>query len=430
MDKKKVAITKITIISLIVALLLIFSFISFSGYAGFFNAMKKGLELDEGIYANYNVIQGDDVTDEEFAEDFNNTFLKLTSLIEQKNYQDAVVYKGSNNIIRIESPDVDDASALMNEIGAGLLKIRISTDSTADVKLSGDDVTFAVATTSTSTGYWGTYIQFTEESAAVLSSLTADAATTTVNLYFYRGDSESYFFYLPVSSQITNDFLFISSSSGSMTQEDAVNLAITVSCGSMPATVEIQGEVRAISPIDGAMLGLTIALGVSLLALLIIFSVIYRELGLMTSLSLLFYVGAMLFLIQAIPVITVTSASLGAIFIGLILVAACNFVILEKTKAEFAMGKKLNISIKMGYKKSVNIIADLCGSLTLISLISFFICTGTIKSFMMILLVGAVVACISSLFITYQLIRSYNVFNKNDGKKINFIREEDANEIE
>jgi preprotein translocase subunit SecD len=431
MDKKNIAIAKISIISVIVALLLIFSFISFSGFAGFFNATQKGTELDKGIYANYNVIKGNDVTDEEFAEDFNNTFLKIRSLIEQKNYQDSVVYKGSNNTIRIETPKVGDASALLTEIGAGLLKIRTSSDSSSEVKISGDDVTFAVATTSTTTGYWGTYIQFTEESAEVLADMTKNASSSSSTyLYFYRGDSDSYFFYLPVSSPITADYLFISSSSGSMSQQDAINLAITVSCGSMPAVVEIQGEVKTIEAIDGAMLGLEIALGVILLLLLVIFSVVYRELGLIVSLSLLFYAGVMVFLIQAIPVITITSASLGAVLIGLILVAAFNFVILERIKAEFAIGKKLNMAIKTGYKKSINIIADLSGALLVISLISFFICKGIIQSFMMTLLTGAVVACISALFITYQLITAYSVFNKNNGKKVNFAREENVNEIE
>lgn len=431
MDKKNIAIAKISIISIIVALLLIFSFISFSGFAGFFNAIQKGTELDEGIYANYNVIKGNDVSDEDFAKDFDNTFLKIKSLIEQKNYQGSVVYKGANNTIRIETPKITDSSALLTEIGAGLLKIRTSDDSSSEVKISGDDVTFAVATTSNTTGYWGTYIQFTEESAAVLSEITKNASSnSSTYLYFYRGDSDKYFFYLPVSSQITADYLFISSSSGSMTQQDAINLAITVSCGSMPAVVEIQGEVKTISPIDAAMLGLGIALGVSLILLMVIFAVIYRQLGLIISLSLLFFVGVMMFLIQAIPVITIAPASLGAVLIGLILIAAFNFTILERIKAEFAIGKKLNIAIKTGYKKSINIIADLSGAITLISLISFFICTGIIQSFMMILLVGAVIACISALFITYQLIISYSAFNKNDGKKVNFAREDNINEIE
>lgn len=429
--KKSSSIIKISVVSLIIALLLIFSFISFDGFAGFYNASRKGLELKEGIYANYTVVREEGLTDEEFAEKYNNTFLKINSLIAQKNYQGSSVYKGSKNILRIESPKVDDASALLSEIGAGLLKIRTSDDSDSEVYLSGDDVKFAVATTSQTTGYWGTYIQFTEEAAEILSDITQDAdENSSMYLYFYRGNSDDSFFYLPISSPITLDHLFISSASGGMSREAAINLAITVSCGSMPAVVEIQGQVMDIESVNGAMLGVEIALGVSILALIILLIILYRELGLMAGLSLLLYVGVMLLLIQSISIITIGVESLGAVLLGLILIAIFNVMILEKVKEDFAIGKKLNVSVKSGYKKSVNLIADISGILVIISLISFFICTGMLKSFMLTLLTGTLVACILSLFISYQLFTSYVVFNSNNGKRVNFVREEEVNDNE
>ncbi len=430
MNNKKIAIIKLSIISVVISLLLVFSFITFNGFAGFFNAAQKGTELDEGVYANYDVLRKDGITDEEYAEAYNNTFLKLKSLIEQKNYSGSVVYKTSNNTIRIESPVINDVKSLLAEIGSGEFKIRTSNSNTSEVKFSGEDIEFAVATTSTSTGYWGTYVQFTEEAAEVLSELTEKASETNVYLYFYRGDAENYFFYLPVSSQITNNYLFISSSSGSMTQENATNLAISISCGSMPAVVEIQGEVNTIYPITGAMLGLTIALGVSLLVILIIFALMYRELGLVSLLSILFYVGAMLFLIQTLPGATITSATIGSVLLGLILVASCNFIILEKIKSEYLKGKKLNIAVKTGYKRSIGVIADLCGAISISSLAMYLISSDIIKGFGLILIVGSLIACFSSLFLTYHLTSSYVAFNNNDGKRVNFKREENVNEIE
>ncbi|MDD4111008.1 MAG: hypothetical protein PHS54_05640, partial [Clostridia bacterium] len=336
MNKKRLAKFKITIISVVVALLLILSFISFDGYAGFYNAIQKGTDLQEGLYANYKVVQSEDSTD--FDEEFNTTFLRIKSLVDQKNYQGAVVYKGTNDIIRIETPIIEDSRALLNEIGLGQFKIRTSSGTSGEVVISGDDVEFSVATTSNTTGYWGTYIQFKEEIGEVLSDLTKDAASSEITLYFYRGDAEESFFSLPVSTQITNDFLFISSSTGTMTQENAVQLAISVSCGSMPTVVKVQGEVSTLNPLNGAILGLSIALGVMALLALIILCLVYRELGIIASLSILFYIGGILFLTQAIPVITLNSLSLGAMLLGLILVFAGNVIILEKIKEEFAIG--------------------------------------------------------------------------------------------
>lgn len=429
MNKKQGSIIKISIIAVVTALLLIFSFISFDGFAGFYNASKRGLELDEGVYANYTVVREEGISDKEFAEKYDNTFLKIKNLIEQKNYQGAIVYKGTSNILRIESPDVDDASALLSEIGAGLLKIRKSNNSDDDVYLSGDDVVFAVATTSTTTGYWGTYVQFTEEAAKTLADMTKDASSNSpMYLYFYRGNSDNSFFYLPVSSAITADYLFISSSSGGMDKDAAVNLAITMVCGSMPAVVNIQGQVRDIGAVKGAMLGLEIAMGVTLLFFLLLLGLMYRELGLMAGLSLLLYVGMMMLLTQSIPLITIGVESAGAILLNLILISVFNIIILERVKEDFKVGKKLNIAVKSGYKKSINLIADASGALLVISLIGFLISKGMLKSFMMLLLTGTIISCIISLFVSYQLFISYTEFNKNDGKKVNFVREEEINE--
>ena len=297
MNKKKLAIFKISIVTVVVALLLIFSFISFDGYAGFYNAIQKGTDLQRGIYANYKVVESEDSTD--FDEEFNTTFLRIKSLVDQKNYQGASVYKGTGDLIRIETPIIEDARALLNEIGLGQFKIRTTSTSGGDVLISGDDVKFAVATTSNTTGYWGTYVQFEEGIAEVLSDLTKNASSSEVTLYFYRGDAEDYFFSLPVSSQITNDFLFISSSTGAMTQETAVQLAISISCGSMPAVVKLQGDVSPLNPLNGAILGFQL-LWVNDMFSLIILGIIYRELGLLAILSVLFYVGGILFLTQAI----------------------------------------------------------------------------------------------------------------------------------
>jgi preprotein translocase subunit SecD len=157
---------------------------------------------------------------------------------------------------------------------------------------------------------------------------------------------------------------------------------------------------------------------------------LYREIGLVACVSILFYIGIMIFFMQAIPIITISSASLGAILLGLILVSTCHFIMLEKIKSEYAIGKKLNISVKMGYKKSINVIADICGILVIASLVGFFVCTGLLKSFMMLLMVGSLISCFSSLFLGYQLFTSYTFFNKNNGKKVNFTREENVDEIE
>ena len=177
-------------------------------------------------------------------------------------------------------------------------------------------------------------------------------------------------------------------------------------------------------------MGITIAGAVAVLFILIIFGVVYRELGLMSILSILLFVGSALFFMQAIPVITLSVASLGAVLVGVILISSLHVILLEKIKSEYQLGKKLKTSIKTGYKKSIAIISEICGSLEIISIVMYFICQGAMKSFSMIMIVCSVLSIIITLFFTYHLNWSYSIFNPSNAKRVNFTREENVDEIE
>lgn len=436
MEKKK-SIAKIAIISLISVLLVIFSIISFTpknsvtGFAGFANAINKGLDVNGGIYATYTPEKIGDITDAEFKKDLNSTYLRIKSLINEKGYEDARVYLTSDNKIRIESPNSDDASSILTQIGEGELVIRTSSDSNAEIQVYGRQIINAFAMQDPTTYYWGTYIGLDDESAEKISELTKNASSSQVYLYFYRGNSENYFFSLPISSQIVNDFLFISSSTGSMTMDNAVDLAVSISTGCFDTIVKIDGDVNEISPSAGdeALLGLIISSSVTLFLILVIFAGIYRELGLMAIISILLFSGLTLFLAQSIPNIILSTASVGAFFLGLLLIASCHIILLQNIKSEYKMGKKLNNAIKSGYKKSISIISEICGGLAIIFTILYFICTESIKSFSLIMILCSILSIVITLFFTYHLNKSYSILNSSNGKRVNFTREEGIDEI-
>lgn len=432
MEKKK-AIAKITLISLLAALLIVFSIISFTpaksvkGFSGFAGAITQGSDLDGGIYANYSPEKIGEMTDEEYQSAIKSTFDRINSLIEQKGYEDSKVYLTSNNQIRVEAPNNTDAESVLALIGSGEFSLKIGSN---EERIYGRDVVASFAMQDPTSYYWGTYVGFSEEAGAILKEKTKNASSSAVTLYFYRGDSTSAFFTLSVSSQITDNFLFISSSNGSMTKENAIDLAIQISTGCFETIVTTSGANGEISASAGndAVLGLMIAGGAIVLAILIIFAIVYRELGLMAMVSILLYVGAALFFMQAIPVISLSVGSLSALIVGLVLISASHFVVLEKTRAEYRLGKKLSVSIKTGFKKSLAIILEICGVIALFSLIGFFVCVGAMKSFSMILLVCSVLTAIT-MFFTYHLNLSYSAFNDADGKRVNFMREETTDEI-
>ena len=106
-----------------------------------------------------------------------------------------------------------------------------------------------------------------------------------------------------IQNKISDGYMFISEST--MSQKSAENYALQLYSGSLPLTIETVGnQVLTVSAGIGetAILGLAIAAGALVLALLIFFIVRYREFGLMIMLSMLLFIGLMLFLLQAMPI--------------------------------------------------------------------------------------------------------------------------------
>ncbi len=438
MEKKK-AIAKIALISLLSVLLVIFAVISFmpkdslKGYAGFAGAITKGLDFEGGIYANYTAGKIGEMTDEEFQNALNETYEKVSSIIEQKGYNDARVYLTSDNKIRIESPNVDDAEEILNLIGAGELKISTSSTNSEDPIITGEHITSAFAMQDPSTGAWYTYVGLDEEANQAVIDVTEDASNNSQKtLYFFRGDDTNAFSTLAFGQKYENAFFLIYYTDHSMTQDEAVSLALQISTGCNKTILTVDGQTDWISSTSGneALLGLTIASAAAALVILIIFAIVYRELGLMAIVSILMFIGGMLFFMQAIPVITLSVSSLGAGLVSLVLISACHFILLEKVRGEYASGKKLKIAVKTGYKKSISVISEICAIIAVVSTVSYFVLSGVAKSFAMIMIVGSLLAAVITLFFSYHLSKSYAELNNANGKRVNFSREENIDEIE
>lgn len=438
MEKKK-AIAKITIISLLSVLLVIFAVISFmpkdslKGYAGFAGAITKGLDFDGGIYANYSAGKIGEMTDEGFQDAINETFKKVSSIIEQKGYNDARVYLTSDNKIRIESPNVDDAEEILNLIGAGELRISTSSTNEGDPIVTGAHISAAFAMQDPSSGSWYTYVGLDEEANEAVINATKDATTNSQKtLYFFRGDDTNAFSSLGFNSEYNSAFFLIYYTDHAMTQDEAVSLALQISTGCYKTVLTVDGETEWISSQSGneAVLGLIIASAAAAVVILIIFAIVYRELGLMAIVSILMFIGGILFFMQAIPVITLSVSSIGSCLVSLVLISACHFILLEKIRGEYVMGKKFKIAVKSGYKKSLSLVSEICAITAIIATVSYFILTGIAKSFAMIMIVGSVLSALITLFFTYHLTKSYAELNSANGKRVNFSREENIDEIE
>ena len=437
MSKKKAVLT-LCIISVLVALCLVFSFVSFDvagknyKYMGFANAIQQGVEYGGGVYAEYEAVKPEGMSDKDYADKLNETYLRVESVLSTKGMESASVIK-TNNRIRVEAPNRNDATVILTVMGAGVLKIRTSNDATTDPIITGANVIAASATqlqTSQTAYQWGAYIAFDDAGKEALTTATKDAEKNAVTLYMYRGDSETAFFSLKIQNKISDGYMFISEST--MSQKSAENYALQLYSGSLPLTIETVGnQVLTVSAGIGetAILGLAIAAGALVLALLIFFIVRYREFGLMITLSMLLFIGLMLFLLQAMPIYEISIAGMAGVLVSLLLFAASHILVFERIKREYASGKKIPAAVKFAFKKSNGLIIDFSALLMIVGVLCYFIGTGAFKTFAIAILVGAALSLLISLLIIKLLANSYVVFNKTNEKRVNLRREEGIDEI-
>ena len=435
---KKGAIISLFVVSVIVALSLIFSFITFDvaeknyKYMGFANAIQQGVEYGGGVYADYEAIKSEGMTDEDYATKLNDTFERVQSVLSTKGMEGAVALKTQNGL-RVEAPNRNDASGILAALGSGVLKIRTANNVETAPIITGANVVAAFATqlqTSQTAYQWGAYISFDDEGKAALATATDKAESNAVTLYMYRGEDETAFFSLQIQNKVADGFMFISSSS--MSQAYAEELALQLYCGSLPLTIETVGDqILTIDATFGntAILGLSIAALALVVALLVFFIIRYREFGLMITLSLLLFVGLILFLLQTIPVYEISVAGMAGILLAVVLFAASHIIIFERIKREYAMGKKIPAAVKFAFKRSTALIIDISVLLMIVGVLCFFIGTGALKTFAIAILVGSALSLLISVLVTKLLTKSYLAFNKTNEKRVNLKREDGIDEI-
>lgn len=428
---KKKAIIKITIISVVALLAILFSFLSFNvagknyEYVGFARALNESLDFNGGYYADYNASGFED------EEKYNKTIVEIESILSSYNVRDAKVLKSNDGKIRIEAPKSDSIESVLTSIGAGELKIRTSSDASADVVISGSNVVSAYATQYQTSSYeyqWGAFILFDDEGKEALANATNSASSSSsVTLYMFRGDNESSFFQLQISEKVTAGYMFISSSS--MTEAYASSLALELHAGSLPLVVNTFGEVSTFKTQNSVMLGVIIASGALLLAVIVLLVVRYRELGLLALVSLVLFAGLSLFLMQAIDYFELSITGLAGLVLSLILFTFAHIYIFENIKKEYAIGRKISTSVKNGFNKSNLLVVDASVIFVVLGLLVFLIGGGALKAFGISLFVCSILSLVISLVITRTLAFSYLAFNKTNNKRLNLTREEGVDEI-
>lgn len=405
MKKNKGVVTLLVSIALIGVLLFTVAVGWGTDAVGAAKHIKLGLDLAGGVSITYQAAGEEEPTAEEMAD----TIYKLQKRVEAYSTE-AEVYQEGTNRINIEIPGVNDANAILEELGKpGSLQFQTMDGA---VVLEGTDVADARAGSTVDNMNNQIYVvelTMTDEGAEKFAVATRENLGQQIAIV-YDGEIVS----APVvNAEITNGQAIIE---GSFTYESAEQLASTVRIGTLSLELE---ELR--SNVVGAKLGqeaiaTSLKAGAIGFALVVLFMITaYRIMGLAAAIALTAYVGLTIGLLNGFEM-TLTLPGIAGIILSIGMAVDANVIIFARIREELATGKTVRSSVKIGFQKALSAIVD--GNVTTLvaALVLSMKGSGSVKGFAQTLALGIVVSMFTALVVTKLVLNALYAIGFQDVK--------------
>ena len=389
-------------------------------YNGFVNSIKLGLDLKGGVLAVYEASELEN-SDVSFEDSLEATRTRIYNLI-TKDYTEAQVSIQQGNRIRVEVPDVSDPEDIFDSIGKpAKLEFKITEGVDADAVLTGSNIQNVYANYNSQDGEWGVTVVFDAEGKQIF----ADVTTQHVNESLYIYVNNELISSPTIKEAITGGTTFIS---GSYTQQTAEQFATQIMSGTFAVNLTLLENSVISATLGEDALKYSLIAGVVGLLLIFMFMIWrYRMMGVVASCSLCVYVLLMLFFLQAIPGVQLTLAGVAGIILSIGMAIDGNIIVFERIREEYATGKRIEGSIKTGFKRATPSILDSNITTIIAAIILWIFGTGSIQGFAITLLIGLVLSVFNSLVLSRGFFAIYYPFNSTKANRYGLAREVSAN---
>lgn len=426
--KKKRAIRNYVLISIFIVLTLLLTVISFPvpgtnyNFLGLAN-LHLGLELGGGVKNTYELEVADwyEGTKEQA---YNDAVNRIQYLLDQK-YADAKVYLNGDDKITIEVPD----TTISDNYIVGFIEMKSESGADAEAKITGNDIAKVEYMLSGTTH--GVYIEFTKEGKEKFANLTKEVSESdSQTMYIYMNkDYDNAFSEPQVTEENSLGYTFISGSgitnkeSGELYAHRLESATVGVNMTTDLDEIEVVSDFGSTTKI--AMIITTV---VVIVASIIVAYALFKELGLVSCLSVLF---ALMFtvIISAFVDLQVTFAGWLGFMLGYIINYILHIYYLNVIKKEYAMGKKFTVAFTSGYKKALFNILDILLLSAGTTLLLLIVPNNAIRMFVYNLLLTIPATAFTSMYLNKVVTNNYTAFNLKDEKKVNFVREESVDEV-
>lgn len=430
--KKKSTITKLVLIGVAMLIGAIFAFVpmrfGLTQYHPFLSkeSISLGLDLQGGVYAVY---QATNTDTENFDSKMEGTRSALENLLATQGYPEASIVREGTDRIRVEVPDVDDPSGILEIIGKPT-SVKFVLDDTNETVITGENVVSADAYYDPQSGYV-VRLRLNSEGRKKFADATTNNQGKTMSIYL--GDSTTPISSPTIKAAITNGEAIIS---GKFTSESAQELANQIMSGTFDVALELK-ESQTISPTLGenAMTYGLIAGVVGFVLVIAFLCVIYRMLGVAASFALIIYVIIYLFFLAVLPWVQLTLPGIAGILLSIGMAVDANIIIFERIKDEYRGGKSIMAAYHAGFKKALFAILDSNVTTVIACILLMLLGTGSVGGFALTLLVGVLVSLFTALVVSRLLIKYFINLNSYNAKLYNLKRSKqfenlDANETD
>ena len=402
-----------------------------------------------------NIVLDGEVT-EEFQNAFNGAKDAIVARFNAKSYSDYTVTIVDDYALRIELPKsaYDANNTLVNGASAALTNFANTGDITLKVggevvdELDSEDaqVSDLIKSVNVATKYKTSYLsfQFTKAGKAMLervkstlsdtsaaSSNSSSSSTETTTLDIVIGDETVVSLY---SDQFTDGnegrVMFVDQEYKEYLQTIEILIESAMEKGGFDVSMQLSA-IRSFEPVYGANVFtlLLIALGVFLIAILVLPVVTMGRFGVVSGYATLSYfiITLLCFAFISGGVFEITLGSVLVFAAGLILMNALQYYIYNAIKTEFALGKTVVSSVKGGYKKTLFGIVDIYAVLVLASL-AFLVGVGGLHTLALQMLICVITAAFNNLLWARGINFTFLSASKDKYKYFRFVREDDDDE--
>lgn len=402
-----------------------------------------GLDLAGGVSITYEVV-GEETPD---ATDMADTISKLKQRV-YKYSNEALVYQEGTDRINIEIPGVNDANAILEELGRPgtlyfihetgadgslnytqsyamdeegnyyvsytLNKTIEELEADGSIALYGTDILDASAgsfSDSMGNSQNGVNLRMTAEGTEKFATATARAAKKgeTIAIYY-----DGTFLSVPgVESALTEGVAQIT---GNFTYESADKLASQIRIGGLKLELEelhskVVGAQLGSEAIETSLLAGAIGLG----AIAVFMIAVYFLPGLAATLALLLYTALTVLLLNGFGM-TLTLPGIAGIILSIGMAVDANVIIFARIREEIATGKTVQSAVKIGFDKALSAIIDGNVTTLIAAAVLWVLGSGSVRGFAQTLVLGIVLSMFTALFVTRWLLSAFYALGFQDEK--------------